>query len=46
VHQGPPHKTRYTETKRRELGEELQKHGHRAKFPEQNRDGLCSKINN
>ena len=33
--QGPPHKTRYTETNRKESGEKPQAHGHRGKFPEQ-----------
>jgi hypothetical protein len=32
VDQGPPHKTRYTETNRRESGEEPQTHGLRDKF--------------
>ncbi len=32
VDQGPPHKTRYTETNRRESGESLQTHGHRGNF--------------
>jgi hypothetical protein len=36
VDQGPPHKTRYTETYRGESGEEPQAHGHRGKIPEQN----------
>ena len=44
--QGPPHKTRYTESNNRENGEEPQAHGHRGKFPEQNTNGLYSKINN
>ena len=44
--QGLPHKIRYTETNRRENGEEPQTHGHRRKFPEQSTNGLCSKINN
>jgi hypothetical protein len=39
-------KTRYTESNRRESGEEHQTHGHRGKFPEQNTNALCSKINN
>ena len=42
--QGPPHKTRYTETNRKESGEEPQGHGHRGKFPEENTNSLCSKI--
>ena len=36
--QEPTHKTRYTETNRKESGEEPQAHGHRANFPEQNTD--------
>jgi hypothetical protein len=46
VDQGPPHKIRYTETNRKESGEEPQAHGHREKFPEQNISSLCSKIKN
>jgi hypothetical protein len=51
VDQGPPHKTRYTETnkkkkKEEESGKEPQAHGHRVKFPEQNTNSLCSKIKN
>jgi hypothetical protein len=42
--QGPSHKTRYTETNRRESGEEPRTHGYRGKFPEQNTNG--SKIKN
>ena len=34
VDQGPPHKTRYTESNRRESGEEPGAHGHRGNFPE------------
>ena len=30
--QGPPHKTRYTESNRRESGEEPGAHGHRGNF--------------
>jgi hypothetical protein len=37
--QGPPHKSRYTETNRKESG-------HRGKFSEQNTNGLRSKIKN
>jgi hypothetical protein len=44
--QGPPHKTRYTETNRKLSGGILQTHGHRGKFPEQNTNGLCSEVNN
>jgi len=41
----PPHKIRYTETNRRESGEELQTHRNRGKFPEQNtNDTLRSRI--
>jgi hypothetical protein len=32
--QGPPCKTRYIESTRRENGEKPQKHGHSGKFPE------------
>ena len=46
VDQGPPHKTRYTETNRRESRGKPRTHGHSGKFPEQNTNGLCSKINN
>jgi len=38
---GPPHKTRYSETNRRESGEKPRIHGHRGKFSEQNANGLC-----
>ena len=34
VDQGPPHKTRYSETNIKESGEEPQVHGHRGKFHE------------
>jgi hypothetical protein len=44
--QGPPHKTRYTEMNRKERGEKPQINGYRGKFPEQNTNDLCSKINN
>ena len=44
--QGPPHKTRYIESNRRESKNELQTHQHRGNFPEQNTNGSCSKINN
>jgi hypothetical protein len=46
VDQGPPQNTRYTESNRRESGAKLQTHGHRGNFPEQNTNGLCSKIKN
>jgi hypothetical protein len=46
VDQGPAHKTRYTETNRKESGEEPRAHRHRGKFPEQNTNSLCSKIKN
>ena len=46
VDQRSPHKTRYTETHRTKSGEELRTHRHRGKFPEQNTNGLCSKIKN
>ena len=35
----------YTDSNRRKIGEEPQTHGHRVKIPEQNTNGLCSKIN-
>jgi hypothetical protein len=44
--QGPPYKTKYTETNIQESGEEPRTHGHRGKVPEQNVNGLCSKIKN
>jgi hypothetical protein len=40
VDQGSPHKTRYSETNRKESGEELRAHGHRGIFPEQNNQKL------
>ena len=46
MYQEPPHKTRYTETNRKESGEEPGAHGHKGKFPEQNTNSLCSKIKN
>ena len=46
VDQRPPHKTRYTDTIRKESGEEYKTHRHRGKFSEQNTNGLCSKIKN
>jgi hypothetical protein len=46
VDQGPPHKTRDTETYRGKSGEEPQTHGHKRKIPEQNTNGLCCKIKN
>ena len=42
--QGSLHKTRYTEYNGRENREEPPKHRHMGKFPEQNTNGLCSKI--
>ena len=44
--QGPPHKTRYTESNRSESREKYQTHGHRGKVPEDNTNGLYSKIKN
>ena len=38
-------KTRYDELNGRESGEEPQRFGQREKFPEQNTNGLCFKIN-
>jgi hypothetical protein len=46
VDEGPPPKTRYTESNIRESEEKSLTHGHRGKFPEQNTNGLCSKISN
>jgi hypothetical protein len=46
VNQGPPHRTRYTESNKRENQEEPQIRGHMGKFPEQNTNGLCSEFNN
>ena len=46
IDQGHPHKTRYTESNRRESREEPGAHGHRGKFPEQNTNGLYSKNKN
>jgi hypothetical protein len=46
VDQGPPHNTRYTETNRKESGEEPRTHKHRGTFPEQNTNGLCCKTKN
>jgi len=42
----PPHQTRYTQTNRRKSGEASRTHGYWRKFPEQNTNGLCSKIKN
>jgi hypothetical protein len=46
VDQGTPHKTRDTETYRRESGEKPQRYGQRGKIPEQNSNSLCCKIKN
>ena len=47
VNQGPPHKTRYADTKRKVSGEESQAHWqHRGEFPEQKTNSLYSKIKN
>ena len=40
------YKTRYTESNRKEIGEEPGAHGHRGRFQERNTNGLCSKIKN
>ena len=45
VDQGPPNKTRYTESYRGESWEEPWTHGYSGKFPEKNTNGLCSKNN-
>ena len=42
--QRPPHKTRYAESNKRESGEEPQTHEHGEIFPDQNTNGLCSKM--
>jgi hypothetical protein len=44
VDQGPPHKTRYSETYRGESGKEPRTYGHMGKIPKQN--SLCWKIKN
>ena len=44
--QGLPHKTRYTESNRRESGEKPGIHGHKGNFPEKKTNDLFSKINN
>ena len=44
VDQGPPHKTKYTESNRRKSGEDPGTHRHRGNFPEQNINSLYSKI--
>ena len=41
-----PHKTRYTETNRKESVEKSRTNGQRGKFPEQNTNDSCSKIKN
>jgi hypothetical protein len=46
VDQGPPQKTRYSETNNKVREEELQVHVHRGKVPEQNTNGLFSEIMN
>ena len=46
VDQGPPHKTRYTESNRRENEKEFQTHYYGGKFPTENSNGLGSKIKN
>jgi hypothetical protein len=43
---GPPHKTIYIKTSRREIGKEPQTHGHREEFLEQNTNRIFSKIKN
>ena len=44
--QGPPHKTRHTETIRKETWEDPGGLGHRGKVPEQNTNSLRTKIKN
>ena len=46
VDQGPPHKTRYIDSNRKESEEESWVYGCKGKFPEQNNNRLCSKIKN
>ena len=46
VDQGPPHKTKYTETNRKVSGEDHWVQGHKGKLPEQNTNSLWSKIKN
>jgi hypothetical protein len=46
VDQELPHKTRYTESNRRESRERPLTQGQRGTFPEQNINGLCSKLKN
>jgi hypothetical protein len=45
VDQGPQHQTRYVEFNRSRSRKEPQSHGLREKFPDQNTNGLCSKVN-
>jgi hypothetical protein len=42
--QGPPHKTRYTESNRRESRKISRTRGQRGKLPEEDTNGLFSKI--
>jgi hypothetical protein len=44
VDQGPPHKTRCTESNRKETGEVTQTHRHSGNFSEQNNKSLYSMI--
>ena len=46
VDQRSPHKTRYTETIKRECEKELRTDRHRRKIPKDNNNGLWSKIKN
>jgi hypothetical protein len=46
VDQGTSHKTRDSETYRGESRKKLRRYGQRGKIPEQNSNGLCSKIKN
>jgi hypothetical protein len=46
VDQRLPHKIRYNESNRKENRKNPQTHGNRGNFPEQNSNGLCSKIKN
>jgi hypothetical protein len=41
--QGPPDKTRYTETNKKESGEVPPEHEHRGLFPEQNTNAYALK---
>jgi hypothetical protein len=46
VDQGPPHKTRHTESNRRESGEKPWTHEHKENLPKQDTNDLFLKIKN